>query len=678
MLSEAIIRIGRPIKEAHDLPPRERIRLLTDVSATNCKNYFQNVFVVELAGADAKAQLLQVGILSGAGDSRDFTVDEERACSFPVSYPNGGNPLLAQGVYPLPCYLLFDPHIKALANPEEFASNVLLPRINSTIGYRERSDKERESIARAVSEAACNVGAQYIDDSRQLGILMVFDDSLPAYSRSDAKCMGKDALWIAHSLVNQSTHLCLQSKEALKAITAAKFAEASELGSASDAISSFTNRVEEKVVSIYNKSWLWLSPTWEMPRSIYWAEEDWTKGIKVDFESYEAFVYGVQFLKSIQVPISSSILKEMFAPVMSAEAKKHLRLSSFEAIYGLPLITPLLEGDSQQDFEKYWTMLRKASTSDNDLHLEVLAGLKGSIVPQTGDEHRLTILYYSGELSRGNMHIRAVIEDVLPSVASRVQALIRGVNATCVPAIHAALGLPDRKLTRTETLPALLGNAFGPGYMWSSLHGVLHRQPLRIERLQKATAAKLNEMANRGEQWEMRSELAFYLAFTAFLGRYNATVLNQTEGVKDLKDWQTLLTKYNCGEITIEDASQMDTLGFVSGLLIRQYERSYYMATKKKEYLKQRVMKFGSKLTPEMIWKNGLLRCEELAKQWDIKLAPNFRPILAMVLLGLLEQHNSGLLHKDADQFITTFWSGYLLYKKPEGETEKEDEDNGN
>jgi hypothetical protein len=678
MLSEAIIRIGRPIKEANDLPPRERIRLLTDVSATNCKNYFQNVFVVELAGEDTKAQLLQVGILSGAGASRDFTVDEERACSFPVSYPNGGNPLLAQGVYPLPCYLLFNQHIKAFANPEEFASNVLLPRINSTIGYREKTDKERESIARAVSEAACKVGAQYIDDSRQLGILMVFDDSLPVYSRSDAKCVGNDALWIAHSLVNQATHLCLQSKEALKAITAAKFAEASELGSASDAISSFTNRIEERVVSIYNKSWLWLSPTWEMPRSIYWAEEDWTKGIKVDFESYESFVYGVQFLKSIQVPISSSILKEMFAPVMSAEAKKHLRPSSFEAIFGLPLITPLLEGDSQQDFEKYWTMLRKSSTNDNDLHLEVLAGLKGSIVPQTGDEHRLTILYYSGELSRGNMHIRAVIEDVLPSVASRVQALIRGVNATCVPAIHAALGLADRKLTRTETLPALLGNAFGPGYMWSSLHGVLHRQPLRIERLQKATATKLNEMANRDEQWEMRSELAFYLAFAAFLGRYNATVLNQAEGVKDLKDWQALLTKYNCGEISIEDVSQTDTLGFVSGLLIRQYERSYYMATKKKEYLKQRVMKFGSKLTPEMIWKNGLLRCEELAKQWDIKLAPNFRPILAMVLLGLLNQQNSGLLHKDADQFITTFWSGYLLYKKPEGETEKEDEDNGN
>ncbi|MDP1271129.1 hypothetical protein, partial [Klebsiella pneumoniae] len=77
-------------------------------------------------------------------------------------------------------------------------------------------------------------------------------------------------------------------EEVLKRISEAKFYEAAELGKEKDVISTFSNKKVDEAVSIYNKSWLWLSPTWEAPRSIYWKDDEWTKGIKVDAENYEA------------------------------------------------------------------------------------------------------------------------------------------------------------------------------------------------------------------------------------------------------------------------------------------------------------------------------------------------------------------------------------------------------
>ena len=40
--------------------------------------------------------------------------------------------LNAQGIYPLPCYLMYDPHMKSMVKPDEFATKVLMPRLRST------------------------------------------------------------------------------------------------------------------------------------------------------------------------------------------------------------------------------------------------------------------------------------------------------------------------------------------------------------------------------------------------------------------------------------------------------------------------------------------------------------------------------------------------------------------
>src|SRR5690554_6855399 len=135
MLAESIIRTGRPIKNS-DMPSREKIRLLTDVSSENCKNFFRNVFLVEVTENKIDFQLMELGDLVTVDKKEVFKVNSMRNVAFPVSYPNGGNPLHAQGIYPLPCYLLFDQHLKAMGDKEAFKKEFLLSRLGKTLGYR--------------------------------------------------------------------------------------------------------------------------------------------------------------------------------------------------------------------------------------------------------------------------------------------------------------------------------------------------------------------------------------------------------------------------------------------------------------------------------------------------------------------------------------------------------------
>ncbi len=670
MLAEAIIRIGRPIAQS-DLPYKERIRWLTDVNSDSCKNFFQNVFIVEINNNDVAFQFRRVGELRKEGKKEEFYVNTNENVSFPVLFPNGGNPLNAQGVYPIPCYLMYDPHIKTMTKPTEFIGEVLLPRLNRTVSYRQVSMEEKERLAEKVASILAKHVSQLITSEKQLGILLIFDSSLPVYTMfSERKGDDPQFLWIGQSGLSSDMHLYMDGKLALSGILEARLDEASSLGQEQNAISTFSNRKEEKVVSIYNKSWLWLSPTWEMPKSIYWKDDEWTKGIKVDKESYEAFLYGAQFLKQITVPVSSAVLKEMFSPIDNVEAKKYK--TNFDQIYGAPMVLPLLDGDSKQIYKKYRRMLRQGEAqqlNNNDLHLYILAGLREGIVPDSPDDYRLTILYYSGDLSRGAMHIRAMIEDVIPSVAREIQTILEQLKRKELALIQAAYHLPDpeRPVYRTETLPALLGNAFGSGYIWSSLQKTLHREPLDISRLRTSMVKKLNELANKEDEWGMRHEIVFYFAFLYFFNQYQRRVLGQKEGVRTLADWQKVVERYEQGQMSVEEMEDAEVLGFVSGLLLKQFSNSYYHKTKK-DFVKHRVMRFGSKLTPDMIWHNGLQRCEELAQQWDMGLASNFYHVLPHALLAFIEADKKKMFTSQKDLFMTAFWAGYLIYRKKQEE----------
>lgn len=666
MLAEDIIRIGRPIANSN-LSNEMRIRWLTDVDNEACKNFFQNVFLIEI---DEKLQAAFQYLEIGNRDGKEFKVARNRNVSFPVIYPQGGNPLNAQGAYPVPVYLMYEKHIKSMDDEQKFAEEVILPRLKKTVVYWKADEEYVNKIAKIAAAQLKENYHSFIKDEKQLGVLCICDLSAVCFKRLPDSEGTPGLLRIHESQLQPGAYLFLDGNETLKGIIEARFFEAKELGYKKRAISTFTNQ-EDEVVSIYNKSWLWLSPTWEMPKSIYWGKKEWTNGIKVDKKSYEYYLYGTQFLKQITVPIKNTVLKEMFAPYMNVEAKQNMRSTSFEPIYGVPLVVPLLDGDSQQLFKKYRRIL-KQEKSGADLHLDLLAGIE-RIIPRFSDEHRLNLLYYSGDLSRGNVHIRLMLTDIIPSVAARIQNILREVQTVDLFDIRKYFSVPqDRKYYRLQSLPSLISNAFGPGYVWSTLQKIFHKHQLKINRLYEATSRKLTELANKENRWAMIDELVFHHAFLAFYKKYCEEIVQYRERVSTLRDWESLLQKFHKGNIELKDLQTAEELGFVTGLLLKQFSNSYRYRTGHDDFVKHRVMKFGSKLTPEMIWKMGVLRCKELKEQWDLRLAGNFESVMAQVLLAFIEAEDQKLLTKEKDRFMTAFWSGYLMYKKEQKEEEME------
>lgn len=656
MLLSDIVKIGKPLVGS-SVPIMERIQLLTDFGKDEVKNFYGNVFIVEISESQAMLHYKQFQ------DEYNGPVDLGAACGIPITLPSGGNPLHAQGIYPIPSYPLYDRHMNEFGD-EAKTIKLVKDRLVRTIPYMEQEDKIEE-LTNLVSEVLLNDAVKYVTEEKQLGILVLVDHSLDLYT-TDAK---ENSLFIVEStLTNESLSIC--SDKIISNIIDSRFIEATELGSIENEVSTISNQFSEKLVSAYNKGWLWLSPTWEMPRSIYWKSKEWTKGIRLNRDEYEAFYYGTQFMKQIQTPLHASLLKEMFAPIQNVEAKKNMRPTSFEAIFGIPYVTPLVKERPLEIYEKFTALKQRyedKDLSDNDLQLEILSGIQRKVIPNLTDDYRLTILYYSGTLQRGDIHIRGQIEDVVPSVAYELQSIVKKLIKRPFKQIAEYLNISEDWQSYTKFkvnhLPSLLSNAYGPGYIWSLLQSVFHGKSLTISRVIKQTSRRLNELANKEDYWNLRQEMLFYLTFREFYNEYCKNVLKEKEGIGNMEQWELILGRYLKGSLHQEDINSTEKIGFVTGCLLRQFERSYRAKTGK-GFVDTRVMRFGSKLTPEMIWKNGLLRMQELQRQWDLGIKENFHDALALVLQGMIRLKETQALSKEKDEFMTMFWSGYLMLQK--------------
>lgn len=655
---------------------KDRIRLLTDVASENCKNFFQHVFVVETDGERMSAFGMEVGGKVGDGKKQSFQVEADHSVSFPIIYPNGGNPLHAQGVYPLPCYLLYDPHLKSMRDTAAFASQYLVPRLRNTVAYGDRSEEERVRFAERLANTLHKVAERRITQDKQLGILMIADIRLPEFRRLSGRQTSGEWLAIRESDLEPGSHLHLNLPLALDRIAEAKFREAADLGELrAGAVSTFTNAPAVHVVSVYNKSWLWLSPTWEMPTSIYWKDTDYVKGIRLDRLSYDRFVYGTQLLKQLISPIQSAVLKEMFAPVNNAEIKSFMKASSFEEIHAAPFVLPLLDEQYENTYEMLETLLGKGGSSDptsDMLQLKMIAGIEKAMrMPQDkGHEFRLTVLYFSGDLSRGYMHIRAVIEDVIPSVARDLERIVEALSRDAAPKVQRMLGmqqLSPQVANRYGSLPALLANAYGPGYVWTATQAAFHRQPLSTDRMYRWIAMRLAERANKKEFWGIREELVYLFVLREFFHKYEQTILQQKEGVEPLSAWRDLIAKYHAAALTEEDLRSIDALAFVTGLLTRQFSNSYYVKTTK-AFVEHRIMRFGTKLRARDIWTKGVEVMKPLSLQWDLGLSESYHKALPLVAIGLVEAERSNRLADEEDAFLTMFWAGHEMYQKPDKE----------
>ena len=661
MLIDAIVKMGKPVVES-DLPVQERIRYLTDIENDQAKNFFSNIFVVEIIEQKATVERFSLTVEK----DKKTIVSKDLAPSFPIILPAGGNPLHAQGFYPLPLYPLYDRHIKDFENYEKIYK-IVLDRLKRTLPLQKWETVELETLCEKVVSALNSQSSKYIEDQKQLGILVIALENIQEiYWATEPK--DKDDLLIRPSM-QKNENIYFSGKQVIENIVETRFQEAKELGAEKEGVSTLAGKRTE-VVSAYNKSWLWLSSTWEMPRSIYWSKKDWTKGIKLSREEYESFFYGTQVIKSLQTRLPNALLKEMFAPITNVEAKQHMQATNFDPVFGIPFILPLLDTNIDKQYKVLKSMKKTRAdgeSSEQDIDLERLGGMSGRrIVRQArDDEYRLMLLYYSGELGRGNVHIRSIIEDVVPSVAFKVQNILRSLQKRKIKEIVEAFNIQEgqERIYALRYLPSLLSNAYGPGYIWSSLQKILKRMPISLERVQSSMNYKLNELAKKNRKLQMKQELLFYHGFLYFYNQYNKKILNMQEGVMEMSDWMELMDKYHQSTLESKDMDTPEKLGFISGLALRQFSMSYWAKTNN-EYLEHRVMKFGSKLTPENVWKQGLMRGEELKRQWDLGMATNYNYAVGLILLQFLEFDKVGLLKKEKDAFMTAFWSGYLMYKK--------------
>lgn len=104
------------------------------------------------------------------------------------------------------------------------------------------------------------------------------------------------------------------------------------------------------------------------------------------------------------------------------------------------------------------------------------------------------MVYYTE--SNAEIHLRAVVEDVLPSVTVKLQEIIDLALQQVVP-VRKALGLKGEGWVaeRYGSLPYLLVRAYGGCYLWTVLSEVLHRRPLSGRRFAAGAASRMNGLA---------------------------------------------------------------------------------------------------------------------------------------------------------------------------------------
>ena len=125
------------------------------------------------------------------------------------------------------------------------------------------------------------------------------------------------------------------------------------------------------------------------------------------------------------------------------------------------------------------------------------------------------------------------------------------------------------------------------------------------------------------------------------------------------------------GDVQHVEIQDVEELGFVSGHLTRQFSRWYYKEIGK-DFLRHRVMTFGSDLTPELVWQRALSKFSEYrAKLWrDGALPQWFEQLSGIVLMEFSRRREE--VRRERAAFMAAFWAGYSLQsaaENPEQET---------
>jgi len=670
----------------------ETLQQITDVFSEG--RFLENIIVVEsISTADelkfAILPLMTWGtheIQEGAGKKKgtkkkvNFLPDTARGLALPFVKPGSGNPLVPQGRYGVPVYPTYPKNfavLSELGGAVSFIGKRLERTMNLPVRFDESALKEVAAlIAGLVGQVQSKVAAK---ESQGYGLIaIVFPEAGGPYCYMDrAPVIGDgEYVLVGESVLYPGKYIVARLALLEKSFWGSKMTEGKERGWRDSC--SLCGKNEESV-SPYCKAWNWLSYTWDCPLSEKYRgkEPDLANAVgALCQDCYSALIIGAGIFDELAAPLPYRLTKELFVPVASAGGREAAKksISRPPNILGCAMVLPfrkdIATADSGEMLKEALSVFRSKNVrkNRNDRSLAAITGFE-AVLPDdfNTDDYRLTIVYH--QKSQADVQLRAIIEDVLPSTINLLADYIP-VVADEAAEIKKRIAATEQDFTAENyrSLVYLLIRAYGGGYLWHTLRSILNRRPVSRERFVKGAVLRLNGYAAAQAEdtafWNLREEVAFYLAFHKFLSFYNTII---KEGGSAVYDWRQMLDKAAKTPPEKLSFENVEELGFAAGFLTRRFSHWYWHNTggsrekgaKGKDFIKHRVMSFGSKLTPDMVWRKALSRFQEYAVKLDMNLTEDFRR-----RAGVVESEYRRLreqVERRRDEFVGSFWSGYML-----------------
>jgi len=678
VLAESLIRLGRPFTEG-GLAAEVMLLKATDLTDDRARNFFRHVFVVEIADSGGQRRIhahpyVAWGHQETLNRKEVFRPDTSRIPGIPFTVPRG-NPRQRQGRYPVPVYLVYDEDFNAFAESANNVEKFLTGRLEWTLEAK-LSEHEVQEIAEALSARFGSCQRQ--GREKRLGIIVLADTSYPNSPYTYAATHKPGQCVLTESKLAPGKQLVANLDRLMELVWKAKAEEGAKGGGRIQAGECSVCREKTDVVSLYSQAWPWFSVTWTGPLPMPLGASKPPKlveGVALCPSCYGALTFGAQVFSSLSQPLPNWVTKELFSPSSSPMGKDRARRGSPpDTVYGGVIVLPVLDGFLEQRKERedfVAGILRMQGEPGNKQTVRHLATITGFefVLPEDfqQDIYRLTLLYYSGNPGRGDIHLRATIEDVYPSVATEVDDILQQVAQEAAELRERWRSAPISEFDRQRysTLPYLLVTAYGAGYLWQALADVLHRRPLSVERFVRNVTYRLQELSHHlpDSLGQIREEVRFYVAFSTFLREFHTRLAIKEDGGMSMRPWQEIqrfLTETPVAELTFDN---VDELGFACGHLTRQFSRQYWSHTKTgdqgKDFLTHRVMSFGSSLTPHTLWRRALSRFDEYALKLKMNLPQDFRRRNAVVLMEYARMEEE--VKKQQDRFMAAFWAGYAL-----------------
>jgi hypothetical protein len=684
MLIEELIRLGRPLVE-DDSDPQQVLRLITGIEDERVKNFFRHVFVVEWPNEGGLPQALPMQSFGEPSEEGDFEVSQEQAVGIPFVLPSGGNPLNPQGRYGLPVYPCYHPHVEGFRESPDAVADFLRGRLERTPAF-DLSDDMLQRVARAVHRrlAAQDFGGE----KKILGILV-----LARHGPGEFYELGEAGHGDRIGLTTDGRSLVPNYDRIAAAVWEARVEEGREAGSRTGACS--FSGAEGEVISAYCKAWPWAFATWTCPLPHGGDQTMMAEGIAVSPETYRALTLGACVFNKLAKPVAREVMPEIFSPADTRAGKEQAqrrKRSDLPAVVGSGFLLPvqdttLANPDHRFEFCRGVRGMLSADPDDPTLADRYMSTVTGFdfILPAEMDQkdYRVTLVYFSGDYTRGDVQLRAFIQDVIPSTMRRLRDLAQDEANVAVSLLCLLMSkMSDRQrgyFARCYlSVPYLLARAYGGAYLWQQLEAVLHRRPLDLRRVTTNAARRMQSLVPRwpDTRCALFDEVVFYLSFLRFLDRANRELAGCNEDQDmPIRQWKELLERVERGPVAELLLTEPAEIGFACGAVVKRFSRMYYVAMKSSksdaDFVRDRVLTFGSDLRPGAVHDKGLRMILELPSRLKgLRRSRDLEERTAALAVAFQQQREK-IERLEKDNFITAFWSGYALqgYDRPKAKS---------